>query len=546
MGPVEHLHEAVRESAAALVGGDRALAAAVKLERPPRAELGDYSTNAALLLAPRLESSPREVAVRLGAALEARLGGALERTDVAGPGFLNLFVSDRWLTDALGGVIAAGARFGAVEPADSGASEAGESINLEFVSANPTGPVHIGHARGAAYGDTLARLLSFRGFDVTREFYVNDYGSQVRKLGESVRALALGEPVPEDGYHGDYVATLVASDRARTLDIDELSREALAACLAQIRVSLERFGVSFDVWFSERSLHDGGAVEASLARLADLGETYSQEGALWLRTTARGDDRDRVLIRSDGQPTYFCSDIAYLENKRSRGFDRLVYVWGSDHHGYEPRMKAAWEALGGNRDAVDLIAFQFVHLVGGGGPRTAMSKREGEYVTLDELVERVGVDAARWFLLARSHDTPVELDVELATRQSSDNPVYYVQYAHARIASMLAKLEPGRAERALGALVAVEPLHPSERTLLKRLLAFPNDLAEAVERRAAHRVAASALEIAQEFTAFYRDCRVVGAEPYETESLRIAIARAAQQTIATALRLLGVSAPEAM
>jgi len=539
MGPVEHLHQAVRDSAAALVGGDGALAAAVKLERPPRPELGDYSTNAALLLAPRLESSPREVAARLGAALEARLGGALERTDVAGPGFLNLFVSDRWLIDALGGVIAAGLRFGAAELATR------ESINLEFVSANPTGPVHVGHARGAAYGDALGRLLSFRGFDVTREFYVNDYGSQVRKLGESVRALALGEPVPEDGYHGDYVATLVAAERARTLDIDELSREALAACLAQIRVSLERFGVAFDVWFSERSLHDGGAVEVALARLAEAGETYSQEGALWLRTTARGDDRDRVLIRSDGQPTYFCSDIAYLENKRSRGFDRLVYVWGSDHHGYELRMKAAWEALGGNRDAVELIAFQFVHLVGGGG-RTSMSKREGEYVTLDELVERVGVDAARWFLLARSHDTTVELDVELATRQSSDNPVYYVQYAHARIASMLAKLEPGRVEQALGALVAVEPLHPSERTLLKRLLAFPDDLAEAVERRAAHRIAASALEIAQEFTAFYRDCRVVGAEPYETESLRIAIARAAQQTIATALGLLGVSAPETM
>ncbi|HEX2701932.1 MAG TPA: arginine--tRNA ligase [Solirubrobacteraceae bacterium] len=540
MGPVEHLHEAVRECAALLVGGDGTLAAAVKLERPPRPELGDYSTNAALLLAPRLESSPREVAVRLGAALEARLGDALDRTDVAGPGFLNLFVSDQWLTDALHGVIAAGERFGAV------GTGAGEPINLEFVSANPTGPVHIGHARGAAYGDALARLLSFRGYEVTREFYVNDYGSQVLKLGESVRALALGEPVPEDGYHGDYVATLVPPERARTLDIDELSREALAACLAQIRVSLERFGVNFDVWFSERSLHASGAVEAALARLAELGETFTQEGALWLRTTARGDDRDRVLIRSDGQPTYFCSDIAYLDNKRSRGFDRLVYVWGSDHHGYEPRMKAAWESLGGNREAVELIAFQFVHLVGGGGARTAMSKREGEYVTLDELVDRVGVDAARWFLLARSHDTTVELDVELATRQSADNPVYYVQYAHARIASMLAKLEQARVEGALEAPVAVEPLHPSERTLLKRLLAFPADLAEAVERRAAHRVTASALEIAQEFTAFYRDCRVVGAEPYETESLRIAIARAAQQTIATALSLLGVSAPETM
>jgi arginyl-tRNA synthetase len=539
MGPLQELHEAVRGCAASLVGGDATLAAAVKLERPPRPELGDYSTNAALLLAPRLDQPPRAVAERLGTELAGRLVSSIERTAVAGPGFLNLFMSDEWLIEALGGVIAAGEQFGASEPPHR------DSVNLEFVSANPTGPVHIGHARGAAFGDALARLLAFRGYDVTREFYVNDFGSQVRKLGESVRALALGEPVPQDGYHGDYVATLVPPERARTLDIEELSREALDACLAQIRISLERFGVSFDVWFSERSLHDSGAVDLVLARLADLGETFTQDGALWLASAARGDDRDRVLVRSDGQPTYFCSDIAYLESKRSRGFDRLLYVWGSDHHGYESRMKAAWEALGGERDQIELIAFQFVHLIGAGA-RVAMSKREGEYVTLDELIDRVGVDAARWFLLARSHDTTVELDVELATRQSGDNPVYYVQYAHARIASMLAKLAPGRVEAALSVLAPIEPLHPSERALVKRLLAFPGDLADAVERRAPHRVASSALEIAQEFTAFYRDCHVVGVEPQETESLRIALARAAQRTIATALDLLGVSAPEAM
>ncbi|HEX2702155.1 MAG TPA: arginine--tRNA ligase, partial [Solirubrobacteraceae bacterium] len=464
---------------------------------------------------------------------------SLARTEVAGPGFLNLFVSDRWLVDALGGVLAAGKRFGAAE------LPVAESVNVEFVSANPTGPVHIGHARGAVYGDALARLLEFRGYGVTREFYVNDYGSQVRKLGESVRALALGEPVPEDGYHGDYVATLVAPERARTLDIDELSREALAACLEQIRGSLERFGVYFDVWFSERSLHDSGAVETVLAELARRGESFSTDGALWLRTTAHGDDKDRVLVRSDGQPTYFCSDIAYLEDKRSRGFEHLLYVWGADHHGYEGRMKAACAALGGDPDSIELITFQFVHLVGA-GERIAMSKREGEYVTLDELVEQVGVDAARFFLLARSHDTTVELDAELAQRESGDNPVYYVQYAHARIASMLARLEQGRVAEALGSLHPVAALHPSERALLKRLLAFPDDLAEACERRAPHRVASAALEIAQEFTAFYRDCHVVGAEPRETESLRIALALAAQRTLAIALGLLGVSAPAAM
>ena len=546
MDPLGQLHDIVRESAAALGGDGAGLGAAVKLERPPRPELGDYSTNAALLLAPRLERPPREVAQLLVEDLARRLGDALAHVDVAGPGFLNLFVSDGWLLDGLRAMLAAGERFGSAQQPPHA------PLNLEFVSANPTGPVHIGHARGAAYGDALARLLAFCGFEVTREFYVNDFGSQVRKLGESVRALALGQPVPEDGYRGDYVATLVPAERARTLAIEELSREALAACLELIRASLDRFGVRFDVWFSERTLHDSGAVAAVLERLEGLGETFTEEGALWLRASAHGDDRDRVLIRSDGQPTYFCSDIAYLENKRERGFSRLFYVWGSDHHGYEPRMKAALEALGGNREEIELIDFQFVHLIGG-GEKIAMSKREGEYVTLDELLDAVGVDAARWFLLARSHDTTVELDPELATRQSGDNPVYYVQYAHARIASMLARLSPERVQEALAEVAAacsaqrgVEALHSSERALLKRLLAFPDDITEAAGRRAPHRVASAALEIAQEFTAFYRDCHVVGVEPPATESLRIALSSAAQRTIATALELLGVSAPEQM
>jgi len=539
MEPLELLHGVVGDCAAALAGGDCAVARAVKLERPPRAEMGDYATNAALLLAPRLKLAPRAVAEKLAVELAQRLGSGLDRTEVAGPGFLNLYLSDRWFADALGEVLAAGPRFGAAQ--ESG----GARFNVEFVSANPTGPLHIGHARGAAYGDALARLLSFRGFDVTREFYINDYGTQVRKLGESVRATALGDPIPEGGYHGDYVATLVPADRARELNIDELSREALAACLRQIQVSLERFGVHFDVWFSERSLHDDGGVERAFATLAQAGESYAADGALWLRTTAHGDDKDRVLVRSDGEPTYFASDIAYLADKRARGFDRMIYVWGSDHHGYEGRMRAACESLGGERDAVELIALQFVHL-SDDGVRVAMSKREGEYVTLDELVDKVGVDAARYFLLARSHDTTVEIDSDLATRRSGDNPVYYVQYAHARIASVLAKLGPERVEQAMGEIEPAEPLHPSERALLKRLLAFPVDLAEATERRAPHRIASSVLEIAQDFTAFYRDCRVVGAEPRATESWRIALMVAARGTIATALDLLGVSAPDSM
>jgi arginyl-tRNA synthetase len=539
IGPLEQLHDVVRDSAAALAGGDCAVARAVKLERPPRAEMGDYATNAALLLAPRLKLAPRAVADKLAIELAQRLGDGLDRTEVAGPGFLNLYLSDRWFADALSGMLAAGTRFGAAQ------ESAGARFNIEFVSANPTGPLHIGHARGAAYGDALARLLSFRGFDVTREFYINDFGTQVRKLGESVRATALGEPIPEGGYHGEYVATLVPADRARELDIDELSREALAACLRQIQGSLERFGVRFDVWFSERSLHEAGAVERTFAKLAQAGENYSADGALWLRTTAHGDDKDRVLVRSDGEPTYFASDIAYLADKQARGFDRMIYVWGSDHHGYEGRMRAACESLGGEPEAVELIALQFVHL-SDDGVRVAMSKREGEYVTLDELVDKVGVDAARYFLLARSHDTTVEIDSDLATRRSGDNPVYYVQYAHARIASVLAKLGTERVEQAMSEVEPAEPLHPSERAMLKRLLTFPVDLAEATERRAPHRIATSVLEIAQDFTAFYRDCRVVGAEPRATESWRIALMVAARGTIATALGLLGVSAPDSM
>jgi arginyl-tRNA synthetase len=534
--PFEALHETIRAGAAAVAGED---VESVKLETPPRADLGDYSTNAPLLLAPRLGIRPHEVAGRLVGELEERLGGTLERAEVAGPGFLNLYLRDVWFLDALSHVLAEGDRFGAA------VLDRPVRVNVEFVSANPTGPLHVGHARHAAYGDALSRILEFRGYAVTREFYINDFGSQVVKLGESVRALALGEPIPDDGYHGEYVGTLVAPERARELDLDALAREACEACLALIRRSLERFGVRFDVWFSERSLHEGGAVERVLAALEAGGETYTEEGALWLRTSAHGDDKDRVLVRSNGEHTYFASDIAYLENKLERGFQRLVFVWGADHHGYVARMKAAGAALGGDPDAIEIVIGQFVHLIGADG-RTAMSKREGEYVTLDEVVEEIGVDAARFFLLQRSHDTTVDLDLDLAVRQSADNPVYYVQYAHARIASILAKAGSGRVHEAVSQIAPAESLHPAERALLKRLLAFPVELADATERRAPHRIAAYALELAQEFTAFYRDCHVLGAEPRETESLRLALAFAARRTIARALGLLGVGAPTQM
>jgi arginyl-tRNA synthetase len=550
---LDDLRRAVLDAAAELVGpasaGEQALLdgrGGITLERPRRAQFGDYSTNAALLLAPRIGAPPREVAERLGGVLQARLGASLERFEVAGPGFLNLFVADSWLTDALAQALAAGAEFGV------GTARAPERVLVEFVSANPTGPLHVGHARNAAYGDALARMLAFNGHQVSREFYVNDAGSQVRKLGETIQALARGEAVPEDGYQGEYVVDdLVAGlASAATMDPAELGRAAVTIMMAKIQSSLAGFHLEdFDHWSYESELHRGdpSPVAHTLAILDEQGHTYTSDGALWLRTTAFGDDKDRVLVRSNGEHTYFASDIAYHQDKRERGYDRQIDVWGADHHGYVSRMKAAYEALGGDPRELELLIMQLVHLVRS-GERAQMSKRAGEFVTLDDLVAEIGVDAARWYLLARSHDTTVDLDLDLAREQSSDNPVYYVQYAHARIASMLDKAGVERVRAATEATIAAgrAPLHETERTLIELLLGFPADLAEAAERRAPHRIAAYALELAQGFTAFYRDCRVVGAEPPSVESLRIALCVMTMRTIARCLGLLGVSAPAQM
>jgi arginyl-tRNA synthetase len=516
----------------------------ITLERPRRAQFGDYSTNAALLLAPAAGVPPRELAERLGNALQTRLGASLERFEVAGPGFVNLFMSDSWLTAALAHALAAGDRFGA------GGAPAPERVLIEFVSANPTGPMHVGHARNAAYGDALARMLSLHGHDVRREFYVNDAGSQVRKLGESIQALARGEAVPDDGYQGEYVSELLPHlEHAASAEPAELGRAAVAVVIAQLHVSLESFRVSFDAWAYESSLHEGdpSPVAHTLALLEQQGRTYTSDGALWLRTTDFGDDKDRVLVRSSGEHTYFASDIAYHQDKRERGFERQIDVWGADHHGYVLRMKAAYEALGGDPDELELLIMQLVHLMSS-GERAQMSKRAGEFVTLDELVAEIGVDAARWYLLARSHETTVDLDLDLAREQSSENDVYYVQYAHARIASMLEKAGPGRVLAACAAVAGLErePLHPTERALVEQLLAFPAEVAEAADRRAPHRIAAYALALAQTFTAFYRDCHVVGAEPLEVESFRIALCVLSRATIARCLDLLGVSAPAKM
>jgi arginyl-tRNA synthetase len=532
-GPLGELRAAVQAASESLAGESVAGRPAPTLERPKKAEHGDYSTNAAMLLAPVLKAPPRDVAERLGSELEARLGDRLDRVEVAGPGFLNLFLGDGWFGDCLRQVLGEGDAFGG------GGAREREKVNVEFVSANPTGPMHAGHARNAAYGDALARLLELHGHDVTREFYVNDYGSQVRRFAESIRARARGEEPPDDGYRGDYVADLASLDDG--VDLDALGQAAVTAMVERMRASLERFGVTIDEWFSERTLHPL-AVEHTFELLEKQGHAYRSEGALWLRTTTFGDDKDRVLVRSTGEHTYFASDIAYHENKRERGFDRLIDVWGADHHGYVPRMKAMFAALGGDPDRLDLLIMQFVHLVSHDGERSSMSKRSGEFVTLDELVDEIGVDAARWYLLARSHDTTIELDLDLAKAESAENPVYYVQYAHARIESVLAKA--GSAGTDFGELAAA--LDPAERALVKKLLAFGLEIEEAVDRRAPHRIATYALELAQDFTAFYRDCRIAGAEPAEVERFRIALSVAARRTIARSLALLGVSAPEAM
>ena len=541
MNPLADLRAAVEAAAARVRGEGRAEGAAPTLERPPKVEFGDYSTNAAMLLAPVLGEPPRQIAERLGDELRTHLDGALEKVEVAGPGFLNLFLSDGWFREALSAVLAAGDAYG------SGTATRSERVLVEFVSANPTGPATAASGRNAAYGDALARLLELAGHAVEREYYVNDYGSQVQKLGESIQARARGEAVPEDGYEGAYVVELAEriSDAA-TADVDAVARAGVELLLEGIRASLHRFRVDFDTWFSEASLHEGSptAVQRSFAELEQRGVTYRSEGALWLRSSQFGDEKDRVLERASGAHTYLASDVAYHQDKRAREFDRMIDVWGADHHGYVQRTQAHFQALGGEAGQLELVIMQFVHVVER-GERSSMSKRRGEFVTLDDLMDQIGVDATRFFLLQRSHDTTVDLDLDLAREQSAENPVYYVQYAHARIASMLRKAGEERVAAALGGPMEA-PLHPAERSLIKRLIAFPPEAAEAADRRAPHRMATYALDLAQDFTIFYRDCQVVGVEPEALESQRIALSVAAQRVIARSLDLLGVDAPDTM
>jgi arginyl-tRNA synthetase len=539
--PIAELRAAVEGAALALRGGEAA-GPEPTLDRPPKPELGDYSSNAAMLLAAPLGEAPRDVAARLAAELESGLGaeGSLERVEVAGPGFVNLFLSDDWYRRAMAGLAAAGERLG---PAPTGAPE---RILVEFVSANPTGPLHVGGGRHAAYGDSLVRLLEAVGHTVEREFYVNDAGGQVQRFAASLAAKMTGGEPPEDGYEGAYVGELAARIAAEGIapdDSEAVGRRGVELILESVRATLDRFGVRFDSWFSERDLYAGGEVDAALALLERRGHAYRSEEALWLRSTDFGDDKDRVLIRAGGEPTYLAADVAYHRDKLERGFERLIDVLGADHHGYAPRLAAALAALGTDPDRLEALIMRLVHIVES-GERAQMSKRSGDFVSLDELIDDIGADATRWFMLWRSHDTTVDLDLELARRESADNPVYYVQYAHARIASILRKA--GGAVGEAGAPTPGTALEPAERDLVKRLLAFPEEVREAAARRAPHRICAYSTVVAADFHAFYRDCQVIGAEGEGVEQSRLGLCLLTKRTIAEALGLLGIAAPERM
>ncbi len=506
MTPIEDLRSAVEAAAAELRDGAAAPGSAPTLERPRKAGFGDFSTNAAMLLAPALKASPREIAERLGAALQERLGAQVDRVEVAGPGFLNIFLADAWYADAAASVLAAGDGYGG------GQAGHPERIQVEFVSANPTGPLTAASGRHAAYGDALRRLFRFLGHEVEGEYYFNDAGAQIQRFGESILARARHEAPPEDGYQGDYVSELAQEiPGAAELDADTLAAKGVELMIARIRATLGAYRVEFDSWFLERSLHEGdpSPVQEALARLDEQGRLYRADDALWLRTTALGDDKDRVLTRSSGEPTYFASDVAYLESKLERGFDHFFIVLGSDHHGYLPRMRAAVAALGAEPTRLEMPILQFVHIVER-GEKASMSKRRADFITLDELIAEIGVDATRFFMLQRSHDSTVDLDLDLAREQSAENPVYYVQYAHARIARILERIGSGRVDAALAERPAGLELHPAERELASKLLTFPAEVAEAAERRAPHRIATYALELAQAFAAFYRDCPCQG------------------------------------
>ena len=526
------------------------LPVAITLERPKNRDHGDYATSIALQLAKTAGKNPRDIAqIIIDQLSNVELIASL---DIAGPGFINITLNRANQAELVNTILKAATDYG------KGNALAGVRINLEFISANPTGPLHLGHTRWAAVGDALGRVLSAAGADVTREFYINDRGNQMDLFGASVEAAALGKPIPEDGYQGEYIGDLakqVVANEPAILSLPEGERvvafreAAYAVQLKDQQRVLDTFGTHFDIWFSERSLHDQGAVEHGVEKLRGQGHVFENEGAVWLRTTDFGDDKDRVLTKSDGSLTYFSSDTAYYINKRERGFDICIYMLGADHHGYVGRLKAIAACAGDNPEYnIHILIGQLVKIMEG-GQEVKLSKRAGTIITLEELVEKTGVDAARYTLIRYPVDTPMVMDIDILKRNTNENPVYYVQYAHARIAAVLRNAAELKIPLDLDKFDSSQLTHDRENELLGKLAEFPRIVASAAELRQPHRIARYLEDLAGTYHGFYADCRVLpmGEEnPTALHTARLLLCTSTKTVIANGLDLLGVSAPERM
>lgn len=524
----------------------------VVLETPKDKTHGDYSTNMAMQLARVAKKAPRQIAEEIVAHFD-KGKASIEKLDIAGPGFINFYMNNQYLTKLIPSVLEAGEAYGETNIGN------GERVQVEFVSANPTGDLHLGHARGAAVGDSLCNVLSKAGYDVSREYYINDAGNQINNLALSVEvryfeALGLEKPMPEDGYRGEDIIAIgkrLAEEYGdRFVNEEESERLAffreygLKYELDKLRKDLENFRVPFDVWYSETSLYQNGKIDTALEALREKGHVYEEDGATWFRSTTFGDDKDRVLIKKDGTYTYLLPDIAYHKDKLDRGFDKLINVWGADHHGYIPRMKAAIEALGYEKGTLEVEIIQLVHLYKN-GEKMKMSKRTGKAVTMRDLIEEVGLDAVRYFFAMRSADTHMDFDLDLAVSTSNENPVYYAQYAHARICSMLRQGE----EQGLKPAADLDFSHiqsEKEYDLLKTIGGFPEAVAEAAEKRIPHRVTNYIYDLASALHSFYNAEKVIDPENEEKSRARLTLMKATQITLNNALQLIGVSAPEKM
>ena len=521
----------------------------VQLTVPPKKEFGDFASNFAMQSARALRCNPRVLAQYIVENLDCPY---VKKAEIAGPGFINFYLNPDWVYDMLARIVEAGENYGNLPKASD------EKIQLEYVSANPTGPLHVGHGRGAAVGSALANLLKAAGYDVEQEYYINDAGNQMNNLARSVNARyleLLGKEIefPEDGYHGhdiiDTAQRIINKYGDRFLQMEEAERLeefktiAYQEKLAALKEDLERFNVRFDVWFSEKTLHEANKIKEACDRLLEKGYMYEQDGALWLKSTAFGDDKDRVVIRDNGVPTYFAADIAYHANKFGRGFDRVINLWGADHHGYIARMKAAMQCMGYQPEQLEILILQMVRLLRD-GQEVKMSKRTGQSVTLNELIDEVGTDAARFFFVMRSIDSQLDFDLDLAKKKSNDNPVFYVQYAHARICSIMRQVaEAGIKVQGKGDYKLLT--EPVEVDLIKKLGEYPEMLATAAKERAVQQVAHYVYDLAGLFHSAYNQCRILGVNE-DLQQARLAMVMAVGHVVRHALSILGVSAPEKM